>query len=73
MSVLLIATVPIAAMDDADVINIHRYCAHSKMKCHTSLEWMPTTPYKLESPRPIFFLRNQEHNGFHRQQAEVCQ
>jgi hypothetical protein len=34
--VLLVATVYIEATYDADVINAHRYCAHSKLKHHTS-------------------------------------
>jgi hypothetical protein len=42
-------------MDD-DVINAHRYFAHSKMKhrasslnsCARLLEWSPATPYKQE-------------------------
>jgi hypothetical protein len=56
MSALPVATMLKTVMDDADVINTHRYYACSKMKRHASspnsrlrlLEWSSVTPYKLE-------------------------
>jgi hypothetical protein len=36
MIVLPVATVLVAVMGDADVINVRRYCTHSKMKHRAS-------------------------------------
>jgi hypothetical protein len=67
MLVLLVATVSIAAMSDADVIKVRRYCACSKIKCrasslnsraHTSLEWTSMTQYKQECRHLVAFTEN---------------
>jgi hypothetical protein len=77
MSALPVATMPIAAMSNTDVINAHRCCARSKMKRHGSslnsrahlLEWTLVTPYK---PTSSMNSSNREHNGFQGEQAQVC-
>jgi trehalose-6-phosphate synthase len=54
MLVLPIVTIPIAMTSDADIINVYRYCARSKMKHHASslnsranlFQWTPVTLYK---------------------------
>jgi hypothetical protein len=60
-------TVSIAAMSDADVINVRRCCACLKIKCHvsslnsrahSSLELTLMTPYKLECRHIVAFTEN---------------
>jgi hypothetical protein len=88
-SVFPIATVSIATMSQADVINVYRYCEirtiirisssvplHCTVTC-ASLEWTLVTPYKPEMASKMTSLidhrEEEDDDGFQGQQAQVCQ